>query len=73
MPFRLKGCPRCGGDLFLERDLYGAYYCCLQCGYILEPESQKGYLGEFMTVAPADALPGPSIGLSTLLPFASRN
>jgi len=28
----LKCCPRCGGDLYLERDVYGAYVACLQCG-----------------------------------------
>jgi hypothetical protein len=27
-----KGCKRCGGDLFLERDMDGVYVTCLQCG-----------------------------------------
>jgi len=28
-----RSCPRCGGDLFLERDEYHDYYLhCLQCG-----------------------------------------
>ena len=27
-----KACKRCGGDLFLERDLYGTYTTCIQCG-----------------------------------------
>ncbi len=27
-----KGCKRCGGDLFLEKDAYGPYISCLQCG-----------------------------------------
>ena len=31
--FKLKGCPRCGGDLREERDKYGAYDICLQCGF----------------------------------------
>ncbi len=28
----LKGCRRCGGDLFKERDNYGVTVSCLQCG-----------------------------------------
>ena len=31
--FKLKGCPRCGGDLREERDKYGTYEICLQCGF----------------------------------------
>ena len=29
---RPKGCRRCGGDLCLEQDRYGAYMSCIQCG-----------------------------------------
>jgi hypothetical protein len=29
---KLKGCRRCGGDLFLEKDSEGTYISCLQCG-----------------------------------------
>jgi hypothetical protein len=31
--FRLKACPRCRGDLREDRDKYGNYATCLQCGY----------------------------------------
>jgi predicted RNA-binding Zn-ribbon protein involved in translation (DUF1610 family) len=31
---KVKGCKRCGGDLFLERDSEGAYVACLQCGAV---------------------------------------
>jgi len=31
---KIKGCKRCGGDLFLERDSEGVYISCLQCGAI---------------------------------------
>ncbi|MFC2001521.1 hypothetical protein ACFLUZ_03330 [Chloroflexota bacterium] len=27
-----KACKRCGGDLSLERDKYGTYLECIQCG-----------------------------------------
>ncbi|MBI4233007.1 MAG: hypothetical protein HY686_01040 [Chloroflexi bacterium] len=30
----LKLCPRCSGDLFLDRDRHGAFMQCLQCGFI---------------------------------------
>ena len=29
---RTKACKRCGGDLSLERDKYGTYISCIQCG-----------------------------------------
>jgi len=31
---KFKGCKRCGGDLFLERDSEGIYVSCLQCSAI---------------------------------------
>ena len=30
----MRSCPRCGGDLFTDRDVYGEYLQCLQCGYL---------------------------------------
>jgi hypothetical protein len=26
-------CPKCGGNIYLDEDIYGAYISCLQCGY----------------------------------------
>jgi len=37
--WKLKGCPRCGGDVFIDRDLHDWYEQCLQCGYRSELES----------------------------------
>jgi len=31
--WKLKKCPRCHGDLFLDKDTDGWYEQCLQCGY----------------------------------------
>ncbi len=31
---RTKACKRCGGDLSLERDEYGVYVECIQCGAV---------------------------------------
>ena len=36
MMIKLKGCPKCHGDLYLETDRYGRYMTCLQCGYLME-------------------------------------
>ncbi len=31
--WKFKGCPRCGGDVFIDRDLDNWYEQCLQCSY----------------------------------------
>ncbi|HJX13242.1 MAG TPA: hypothetical protein VJ377_06915 [Dehalococcoidales bacterium] len=31
---KLKGCKRCGGDLFLDRDSDGVFLSCLQCSAV---------------------------------------
>ena len=30
--FKLRGCPKCHGDLYVGEDIYGAYLSCVQCG-----------------------------------------
>ena len=29
----LKGCPRCGGDLYRDWNVAGSYRQCIQCGH----------------------------------------
>jgi hypothetical protein len=36
---RLKCCPRCKGAVALDKDRYGWYELCLQCGYLRDLES----------------------------------
>ena len=36
-----KGCPRCRGDIMLERDVYGDYLECLQCGNVIDQDSKN--------------------------------
>jgi predicted nucleic acid-binding Zn ribbon protein len=31
--WKLKSCPRCNGDLFIQREIDGWYEECLSCGY----------------------------------------
>lgn len=33
MMWRLKSCPRCGGDTYIDKDEYSWHERCLQCGY----------------------------------------
>ena len=37
----LKGCPKCGGDLYNDRDVMGYYRQCLQCGYTFYEERRR--------------------------------
>jgi len=31
--WKLKGCPRCRGDIFVHKESDGIYEHCLSCGY----------------------------------------
>jgi DNA-directed RNA polymerase subunit M/transcription elongation factor TFIIS len=47
-----KGCPKCHGDLYLSKDMYGKYLTCLQCGYLKD-----------LTAQPEIAMPEPVIAV----------
>ncbi len=40
----LKGCPKCGGDLMLEKSLWERTISCIQCGRTLRAE-EEAHLG----------------------------
>ena len=42
--FYLKGCSKCHGDLTLEKDAYGAFLKCMQCGKLTEVNEVGGRL-----------------------------
>lgn len=42
MMVNLKSCPRCKGDTKTNRDMYGEYVECLQCGYMADIEKPDG-------------------------------
>jgi DNA-directed RNA polymerase subunit M/transcription elongation factor TFIIS len=46
LTIRLKGCPRCQGDLFPEYDLGGTDLVCLQCGYAQPVSMGEGAVDE---------------------------
>ena len=29
-----KACPKCGGDVIVDRDPYGRFFKCMQCGLL---------------------------------------
>ena len=33
---QLKACPRCRGDMYSNKDMYGEYKECLQCGHMVD-------------------------------------
>lgn len=35
-----RACPRCGGDLHANQDIYGEYKECLQCGYMADVQKE---------------------------------
>jgi len=41
--WKLKSCPRCGGDIFIDRDLDGWHEQCLQCSYRADLKSLAGF------------------------------
>ena len=34
VPPKQARCPKCGGKVFLDKDFYGWYAHCLQCGHL---------------------------------------
>ena len=39
-----KACPRCHGDMHENRDIYGEYKECLNCGHMIDIEKKGGIL-----------------------------
>jgi hypothetical protein len=37
----LKSCTRCKGDMYLDKDGYGAFISCLQCGFTRDLPSSR--------------------------------
>ena len=49
----LKSCPKCHGDMFPEKDTYGAYRQCLQCGLIKDEVVKQPVLAQARKTAVA--------------------
>ena len=44
--FYFKACTKCHGDLTLERDSYGDFLKCMQCGTLTDVEIDTGDRGQ---------------------------
>ena len=55
--FKLRGCPKCHGDLFLGEDIYGAYLSCVQCGSYFAAEAETARVEGVEPAAPAAGPP----------------
>ena len=62
----LRSCPRCGaGDVTENRDMYGSFVLCVQCGYYLT-DREIARLWDFRRLSEESALsrqiePAPSV------------
>ncbi len=62
--FVLKGCPKCGGDLAADtssrRAEPDADVSCIQCGYRLKPDEEKGLLSRLFPARTGRMAPAPA-------------
>lgn len=58
----LRACLRCHGDVFLDRDKYGAFFKCLQCGFSRDlPAADKPRQSTSARVDAGSALARPGL------------
>ena len=56
-----KACPRCRGDIQLDRDNFGVFAKCLQCGFNRDfPDRQRTAVPPTETGAVAVEVAGPA-------------
>ena len=71
----IKGCPRCHGELHDDRDGYGYYINCIQCGYYLSDDEIAHFGGlmskeaEITQRSPKDPSPLPQESSTVALPI----
>ena len=72
--FWLKGCPRCSGDLYHDRDQYGHFVTCAQCGFSKDlPQSTTGMLRITAEPVPAPSVPRSESGKRHRLSHGGRH
>ncbi len=55
----MKACPRCKGDVHMNRDSFGAYAKCLQCGFNRDFPNKRSGIPTDATAAGDAGLPAP--------------
>ena len=51
---KLKCCPRCSGDISFDRDSFGWYEQCIQCGYLRDLPMIFGFDKSFIRASGYD-------------------
>ena len=64
MMFR-KSCPRCNGDLYANRDVFGRYVACVQCGFLLDREATEAILSRLSSVSSVAGQAEPAMAEAT--------
>ena len=44
MAMLLKACERCRGDMQVGSDVYGSYNKCVQCGHLVESQTDLAFV-----------------------------
>ena len=44
--FKLRGCPKCHGDLYSGQDVHGTYFSCIQCGRYFDTTEASNRAGK---------------------------
>ena len=60
--FKLRGCLKCVGDLYLGEDIYGPYLTCVQCGRYYAVAEETGCADRRDAAAPT-TVPPDGVGL----------
>jgi len=55
----LKCCPRCKGDIYLDKDTYGHFIECLQCGFSKDLHEKVRESSAEEAVRPEEAVAEP--------------
>ena len=72
--FWFKSCPRCSGDLFEDRDQYGSFITCMQCGFSKDiPSEHRGTLVVTAEPVPVPVAPLPEEGKRRRISHGGRH
>ncbi len=72
--FWFKRCPRCSGDLFEDRDQYGPFVTCMQCGLNKDiPDEFAGPLDISLEPVPAPVIPRVESGKRRRMSHGGRH
>ena len=56
--FFFKACTKCQGDMCVDRDRYGTYVSCLQCGSLKEVKADESIVSHTNPQAAAELVTG---------------